>query len=256
MADPATSLASNSIPAGPYVPLRTADQHHWHTWNPRFRFRCLARGHFQVTHSLSPRSFSELNFLVVLLVTLSEVQTTWFNSWYRMIQNSKCAPSLNHLIYYSFWERSREGPSVCAHEGVVIWGLIQWVWRCVRPSYNWLPPHYFQQMVLSFSCHFKMETTALLRTFVLSFSPSQCSLPHFSQVDTHHSLLCFFESLSWLFFFLSLLLFLPQNIQKNTQTGETLTFLFLCSLRNPNQKRAALIDEALKGDMIQTEPTF
>ena len=108
----------------------------------------------------------------VLLVTVREVQTTWFNSWYCMIQSSKCTPSLNRLIYYSFWERSREETSMCVREGVVICGLILLVWRCVRPSYNWLPPHYFQQMVLSFSCHFKMETTALLRTFVLSLSLS------------------------------------------------------------------------------------
>lgn len=49
-----------------------------------------------------------------------------------------------------------------------------------------------------FTCHFKMETTALLRTFVLSL----CSLPHHSQVYVHQNFCLTLHSLS-LFFSLS-----------------------------------------------------
>lgn len=63
-----------------------------------------------------------------------------------------------------------------------------------------------------FTCHFKMETTALLRTFVLSL----CSLPHHSQVYVHQNFCLTLHSLSLFFFPFSFLLFLLQNIQRHT----------------------------------------
>lgn len=63
-----------------------------------------------------------------------------------------------------------------------------------------------------FSCHFKMETTALLQTFVLSL----CSLPHHSQVYIHQNCFLFYSLSLCLFLSFTFLLFLFQDIQRHT----------------------------------------
>lgn len=90
-----------------------------------------------------------------------------------------------------------------------------------------------------FSCHFKMETTALLQTFVLSL----CSLPHHSQVYIHQNCFLFYSLSLSLFFFLSLFSCSCFRTFRGTQVDLSISLL---AMKLNSKRDLLLIFEALK----------
>lgn len=144
--------------------------------------------------------------------------------------------------------------NVYIQKGLLILRLIQLVWRCMRPRYNWLPSHHFKTFN-RWCCRFHMSLQNGDHSSPTDFCSllSLCSASHISLRST-----CTTISLSYFIlslFFLSLLLFLLQNIQRHTEKRKVDFSIRLLAVKL-NQKENYFDRRGIKGDMIQSEPGF